>query len=128
MFRRTRLLSPLAALLIGLIATAAAAMLVSRSEDARGRMRFEGVADRAVGAIESRMLAQLTLLRGAAGLFNASEAVSAAEFRAYVARLRLDRLYPGVLGVGFTAYLPDRTSLDRLTAEARRQGQPDFRV
>ena len=128
MISRARLLSPLVALLIGLFATAAVAVLASRGEEARSEARFEGIADGTVAAIESRMLAQLTLLRGAAGLFNASETITEADFRAYVARLRLERFYPGVLGIGFTAYLPDRASADRFVSAVRREGDPGFRV
>jgi signal transduction histidine kinase/CheY-like chemotaxis protein len=105
-FRRLAL--PLAALVAGLLATLAAAWLMAEAEEGRREARFRGLAESAEAAVESRMLVQLTLLRGAAGLFNASDQVSQAEFRAYVARLNLARSYPGVLGIGYSALLPGR--------------------
>lgn len=125
---RARLFAPLAALLLGLLATAAVIVWGARSEEARTRAQFESIADGAAAAVEGRMLAQLTMLRGAAGLFNASDTVSEADFRAYVARLRLDRYYPGVLGIGFAASLADADAADRLVAAARQDGHRTFRL
>ena len=57
------------------------------------------------------------LLRGAAGLFAAqSDQVTLSEFRAYVRRIEFEPLYPGVLGIGFTATLP---AAERAEFEAR---------
>jgi signal transduction histidine kinase/CheY-like chemotaxis protein len=97
---------PLAALVAGLVATLAAALLMAEAEAGRREARFRGLAHSAESAIESRMLVQLTLLRGMAGLFNASDEVSRDEFRAYAARLNLARNYPGVLGIGYSAFRP----------------------
>jgi len=128
MVARPRFALPLVVLVLGLLASIAAAMLIARVEDERRQERLEGLADSAVGMVEGRMLAQLTLLRGAAGLFNAEEQVTRDDFHAFVARLRLEQNYPGVLGIGYTAYLPDSASVNRLVAEARRTISPDFRV
>lgn len=122
-----RYVLPLIALAAGLLATIAATMLMARAEEGRRQARFDGIAAGSVAAIESRMLAQLTLLRGAAGLFNASERVTNRDFRAYVERLRLDRNYPGVLGIGFaeltrndaqTSAIRFLEPLNRLNAQA----------
>lgn len=114
--------------MIGLAATFAAVSLLARAEEQRRQVRLEGLADTAASAIESRMLAQLTILRGAAGLFNASDDVTPADFRAYVARIRLQRFYPGVLGIGYAGYAPDRSGLRRLVESAERRVAPDIRT
>ena len=124
-FPRGRAL-PIMVFVLGLLASLVAALTLAQTERGRQEARFNGLANSAVAAVQSRMLAQLTLLRGAAGFFNASDEVSRENFRDYVARLRLEQNYPGVLGIGYAAYAPDRAALERLTAQARREGEPSF--
>ncbi len=119
-------LLPLVVLLVGLLATIAAASLLARAEADRHQARFDQLASGAVQAIEARMLAQLTLLRGAAGLFNASDEVEREDFRAYVARLRLERNYPGVLGIGYSVYARDADAMQAVVTAARGSGLPGF--
>ena len=128
MVGRHRYLTPLIAFLVGLAATAATAWLVAGSESGRRDARFDGHVANAVNAVESRMLALLTLLRGTAGFYNATEGVSREDFREYVARLRLEHNYPGVLGIGFAAYAPGPDALDATVARARAEGQPEFQA
>jgi signal transduction histidine kinase len=106
MRRLRRYALPLFALFAGLLATLATALMMADAEEGRRRAHFDRLADGAIAAIESRMLAQMTLLRGAAGFFNASEQVTREDFRSYVARLNLNLYYPGVLGIGYAAYDP----------------------
>jgi signal transduction histidine kinase len=116
---------PLVVLVIGFAISLLTAAALHRAEQGQQEARFAALADGAVGAIQARMLAQLTLLRGTAGFFNASANVDQAEFRTFVERLRLDRDYPGVLGIGFAAYGADRSVL---VDAAKRVGRgPDFR-
>jgi PAS domain S-box-containing protein len=77
--------------------------------------------------ILERMRAYEQVLRGAAGLFDASEEVTRAEFRAYVAALALDEHYPGIQGVGFALLVP---AAQRAAHEAavRREGFPEFAI
>ncbi|GAO38708.1 putative two-component hybrid sensor and regulator [Sphingomonas changbaiensis NBRC 104936] len=128
MQRSRRDLIPLLVFLLGLAASLAAAAAVSHAEAARRSARFEALADNAVGAINARMLAQLTLLRATAGFFKASDDVRSDEFRNFVARLRLDRYYPGVLGIGYAAYLPDKARVAAFERQASALGFPDLRV
>ncbi len=115
---RVRRLVPAFILIIGLIASIAAAMVLSKSEVDRREARFQGLVNSSVGSVQSRMLVQLTLLRGMAGFFNASDEVDRDEFTAYVARLNLEDNYPGVLGMGYSAYAPDRLSIQSRVAAA----------
>ena len=123
-----RWLLPALVLAIGLVGSLLAALLLARAEQDRRQARFEGMASGAVAAIESRMFAQHTLLRGAAGFFHASDSVSRRDYHDYVSRLRLEENYPGVLGIGYAAYAPDRPSLDRLIASSRAPGDPPFQA
>ncbi|ACA14871.1 multi-sensor signal transduction histidine kinase [Methylobacterium sp. 4-46] len=63
--------------------------------------RFARLVDAQAEDIRERLDTYAALLRGAAGLYAASREVSRAEFAAYVARLRLGELYPGIRGLGF---------------------------
>jgi len=122
---RRRLVLPLLVLLAGLVATLAASSIVLQAELDRRRVRFEAIADAAARSIDSKMQAQITLLRGAAGLFNANSGrVAPEEFRAYVDRLRLQTNYPGVLGIGFAAFAPDRQRLAETMERAYADGVP----
>jgi signal transduction histidine kinase/CheY-like chemotaxis protein len=113
---------------VGACATLLAALqlfLAARAEDS-ARLRLE--ADLAVSALQQRLDAQVALLRGAAGLFAASDHVGAQEFAAYVTRLGLTSHYPGVLGIGYARLVHGEAARDGLEAEMRRQGATDFRV
>lgn len=59
-------------------------------------------------------------LRGARGLFNASENVTMEEFRDYVKSLRLEDNFPGVHGVGFSEIVPEGQKGQRLAAMRKR--------
>ncbi|WP_114954572.1 CHASE domain-containing protein [Sphingosinicella terrae] len=119
---------PLAALLVGLIGTLVATLQVSQAAVGRMQARFEALAAGAVADIEGRVQGQVTLLRATAGFFNASDRVTRDEFRVFVERLRLERNYPGVLGIGYAAYEPTRERLADTVATAQVEGSPEFRV
>lgn len=75
----------------------------------------------------TRMESFLTLLRGAAGLFAASERVAKQEFEAYTSQLDLARNYPGMQGVGFSQRIP-AARVGQVEAQMRQDGVGDFRV
>ncbi|MBA4135994.1 MAG: hypothetical protein C0518_01605 [Opitutus sp.] len=75
----------------------------------------------------TRMESFLTLLRGAAGLFAASEHVEKAEFEAYTSPLDLARNYLGMQGVGFTQRIR-AGEVRSIEDYMRRNGVADFRV
>ena len=98
-FRQYRF--PALILIVGLLASLLAAWQLARAEERRSHARFDGLVARVVTDAENKMALQLALLRGAAGLFNASGEVSAEEWRRYVGTIELTRNYPGILGIGF---------------------------
>ena len=72
---------------------------------AHDNARFDNAVQSAADRIRARLDVYLTTLRGTAALFATSDSVSAAEFRAYVESLDVQRRYPGIQGVGWTQRL-----------------------
>ena len=77
--------------------------------------------------IQVRMTAYEQVLRSAVGFFNASGWVSRSEWHTYVQSLRLQELYPGIQGVGYTVRLSPQ-EVDSFTSKVRAEGFPTFRV
>jgi len=122
------LIVPALVLLVGAAATVLAALQMQDANTARDASRLRVEASLAVAALQQRMEGHNALLRGAAGLFAASQSVTADEFAAYVEHLGLDRHYPGVLGIGYTARVEGDAARDAFVAEVRRDTWPDFHI
>ena len=80
-----------------------------------------------VTLLRQRMLAYEQVLRGARGLFAASEDVTRREFRDYVAALGLEDTYPGIQGVGFSLIVP-AAKLQSHIESIRREGFPNYTI
>jgi PAS domain S-box-containing protein len=91
------------------------------------RLAFDYEVERTRDAIEQRLAVTANLLRGAAGLFEASHEVSATEFRRYIDTLQLRSRYPGIQGIGFSRWL-DPADVSGFEAEVRADGRTDFHV
>ncbi len=87
----------------GLIATLAGAVILEDGREQRERLRFDAVVDQANDAVGNRLETYIAVLRAGAGLFAASESVSAREFRAFADRIEIARRYPGIRGIGYSA-------------------------
>ncbi len=109
-------------LLVGTLASLLAAWQLANADQERSEARFHSLAQSAVTAVDNKMDMQIALLRGAAGLFNASGTVSQEQFRAYVDRLRLERNHPGVLGIGFAAFAPTQVGIQSAAKASSAQG------
>jgi signal transduction histidine kinase/type II secretory pathway pseudopilin PulG len=114
---------PAVILILGILLTVLAAVSAHREGERREALQFASVADGVRNAIESRLEAYIAMLRGAAGLFAASDDVSPAEFREYIARLELPIRYPGIQGIGFSAVVPSEAR-ERVAARIRAEGVP----
>jgi signal transduction histidine kinase len=99
--------APAFVLVASLLLAAVATAIAARVNRARAEGLFDNAVQSATDRIESRVQAYEALLYGAAGLFaaDADTRVTAAQFRAYVGRREMDRYYPGVRGVGYSAVL-----------------------
>ncbi|MFN7087508.1 MAG: CHASE domain-containing protein [Burkholderiales bacterium] len=78
--------------------------LDAANQDARSR--FEVRTGQMAEAIKGRLLAYEQVLRGAAGLFAASDNVRRSDWRAYFENLGIDTRYPGIQGIGFGQRVP----------------------
>ncbi len=116
---------PLAVLVWALVVNALATWAVARTIETEAATRLGERATSEQLRIEQRMLLYIALLRGVAARFQ-SGPIAPADFRAYVARLQLEEIYPGGQGVGFAAYL-QRGHLAEFEGSWR-AAHPDFRV
>ena len=112
---------------LALLVTALLLASVTRSIAAKDRASFEGEVTRTSDAMRQRIDTTVTLLRGTAGLFAASDTVGRQAFTDYVAQLHLRERYPGILGIGFSERIP-AAQLPAREASLRGQLGPDFRV
>lgn len=117
----------LAFLVLGLMATGLVWSLAKGAEDDRLADRLDAEADQAQSALEARLLGQAQILRGGAGLFFASQEVTRAEFRGFVAQLALNESYPGTQGVGY-AVMVAPADLEAHVAAVRAEGFPTYNV
>lgn len=118
-----------------LLVTAAAALTLTfsawhsaRDQEERGAsLRFDARAVEISRAIRDRMLDYEQALRGAAGLFVASERVDRAEWTAYIRSARIEEAYPGILAVGYAPWVAagGRAALERT---ARADGAPGYAI
>ncbi|MEQ1659422.1 MAG: CHASE domain-containing protein, partial [Hylemonella sp.] len=78
-------------------------------------------------AISQRLRRHEQILLGAAGFFDASNAVSRAEWKTYVERLRLEVNYPGIQGVGYSQIIQPSELAAHVRA-VRAEGFPAYVV
>jgi PAS domain S-box-containing protein len=67
------------------------------------------------------------ILRGAAGLFIVSDAITGTQWHDYVKNLNLAEHFPGIQGVGFAKYI-ESSELPEHIKSVRAQGFPDYTV
>src|SRR5881628_2918930 len=96
-------------LVISFLFTLFAAEYMSQHAAEQDRLNFERLVEVQRTKISERLENRITLLRSAAGLFAARSGVTLGEFRTYVARLQLDRSYPDIQAIGYTARTREET-------------------
>ncbi len=74
-----------------------------------------------------RMRRDEQVLRGGVGLFNASIDVTRDEWRRYVSSLKLSENYPGIQGVGFSAWLLP-SEVEQNVRQIRAKGFPEYTI
>ncbi|WP_196800041.1 EAL domain-containing protein [Thioalkalivibrio sp. ALJT] len=111
----------------GVLLSLLAAQHVKQVLDSEVADRFVFAADQVTIRIEERLDAYALMLRGAAGLFDASEEVTRAEWRDYVSMLRVADALERVQGVGFAPLLRS-DELETHIATVRAEGFPDYNV
>jgi len=101
--------------------------VASRSLRERVREQFVVQTEQIAHAIHHRMLEYEAALRGVTALFVASDDVTRDDFRRYFNHLELERLFPGIQGVGF-ARMTTADELRALTEHVRGEGHWSFAV
>jgi signal transduction histidine kinase/CheY-like chemotaxis protein len=120
-------LVPAVLLIGGMLISSALAFWSFTNIRHEARLQFERRADRLVVEIQRRIRRPAFGLKGARGMYLASEHVTRREFQAYVESQDLDREYPGVLGFGFVERVM-RSTLPEHLARERADEAPDYKV
>jgi CHASE1-domain containing sensor protein len=110
-----------------LLASVALAGLVHHKTQQQVEQRFLYRAEQERSKILFRMATHAQVLRGATALFAASDEVSRAEWRDYVAKLQLDKTLPGIQGTGFTRMI-DRRDKAAHERAIRAEGFADYAI
>lgn len=113
------------ALGVGLALTGSGVFWAHEMAQRQAKERFDLLVERVRNDVQERLNAPLLGLRGAAGVYAASETVDRAEFRAYVRFSELARDFPGVRGFGFLARVM-RADMEAFAAAERADGAPEF--
>lgn len=102
------------------------AMLLSEARSV-DQQRHERLASRVRDTLRSRVGVYVYGLRGARGVFSASDEVKRAEFRNYATSREPEFEFPGAIGVGFIRRVP-RAELAAFVARRHAEGLGDFAV
>ncbi|WP_111497478.1 MULTISPECIES: EAL domain-containing protein [Marinobacter] len=116
-----------ALLLISLALTAGAWQFSILLVEDRTQARFETQSLQLKTAIEERLLNYEQVLAGSAGLFAVADLVGREDWRLYVNKLDINRYYPGIQGLGFTARVEGDEVRD-FVRRIRDQGLPDYLI
>ncbi len=93
-------------LVLSLCATLWAWYATRDAAEEKARLLFDFRVHETENAILKRMQDYEQVLRGAAGLFAASQKVDREEWKAYIASLNINERYPGIQGIGFAPWIP----------------------
>lgn len=123
-----RLLQPWLVLLAALGLTLTAAVLAQRAAEAREQATVLRAVEEDMRRLQARMDAYVALLRATRAFVDTQdERLSRETFAEFVDRLRIQRDYPGIQGVGWTPRV-DGQRVARFEADARAQGLEGFTV
>ncbi len=117
----------LAVLAVSLLLAGASTVFFLVTARSRDASQFERQVQMTQDRIAAHLNSDITLLRGAAGLFAASKTVSREEFHIYVQRLDLERYDPGVQGIGYSQRIPS-SEKEAWVARLRSSGLPSFHI
>jgi PAS domain S-box-containing protein len=95
--------------------------------DTQKRAEFMSRAADIRDALDFRMRGYQGVLKGAAGLFAASENVTRTEWRTYVGALTLNKSYPAIQAMAFARAFPGENLTGRIQ-QLRKSDLPDFSV
>ncbi|WP_237246431.1 CHASE domain-containing protein [Sideroxyarcus emersonii] len=120
-------LAPLAVLVVCLLVTVLLWDIMRKSADKELQNEFDVQVRLVQSNIKRRLDNYRDVLRGTAGLFQASESVTRNEFHTYVESMELAQVYPGIQGVGYSLLIPAIEKMRRIEA-IRKEGFPQFSI
>lgn len=89
---------------------------------------FELRTDLVRSTIETRILDYFQILKGAKGLYIASDSVSREDWKSYYDALDPKENFPGIQGLGFAKYINDTAELNELELLVRAEGFPEYKI
>jgi diguanylate cyclase (GGDEF)-like protein/PAS domain S-box-containing protein len=95
--------------------------------DRDAHQRFDAMVELSRHGILERITAYHEVLRAGAGLITGSEHVTRTEWKTFVESLEIDRIHPGIQGLGYAVRLP-AGGKGALEASVRDEGFADFAV
>ncbi len=93
----------------------------------RGRDRFQRNVEQVTQSIQARIQGYEQVLKGAVGLFAASDDVRRDEWKQYVSLLEINERFPGIRALGYIAHVP-RRGLAAFIATNRLDDAMEFNV
>ena len=114
-------------LVAGLSLTALATLVIKAEAEADARREFGSACNEIRLNVAARLAANAQVLHSGAALFDASESVARAQWRAFACGLRLEQYLPGTQGVGFVQLIP-REQLPEHQRAIRAEGFPEYAV
>ena len=114
-------------LLIALLFTGYSAIVAKQEAQRYAIEGFSNACDKMTLKVEERLNAYALILKGGAGLFEASDSVSRQQWHHYTVKLKAQQSVPGVQGIGFTQIITPN-QLTAHTEATRREGFTDYTV
>ncbi len=125
-FIRLYLLAFASALMLATLTLLTFYEIYKRVED-RNRVLFEVRADNATTDINKRLQDYIQILKGAQGLLDVADTVNLQDWRDYVNMQQVDKNYPGILGIGYTVFLPEG-QVKKFEKHVQKAAYPEFKV
>ncbi|MEN3328811.1 MAG: hypothetical protein V7638_3618 [Acidobacteriota bacterium] len=124
---RNRVLLPYLLLLLGFCFTLVVYYYFYKLTYEQDRIRFDSSVQEIQDQVRLRIATSTALLRAGTGLFAASDFVDAHEFESFVTEIELEKNYPGVEGIGYSARFTPQDKA-QVVASMHRQGFSEFRI
>lgn len=126
-------LAPSGVLLLSLVLTAFAWNYVTEQVKQQTKIKFERQVSEAKDSLSFHIQTYINALQASESLFAASESVERDEWKKFVDSLNLQKLYPGINGMGFIRYVPQSKKVDyeqqvRRDTSVDKKGYPDFAI
>lgn len=114
-------------LIAGLILTLVSTLLLREDEEIQAKNELALISNELKTRIERRLNAHALMLRNGASFFAVSDSVTREEWMLYIRNSRLEKILPGVEGVGYTYIIP-KDQLQVHIRNIRNEGYPDYTV